>query len=187
MGFVVINEFIVGQLSNKCYLIVENKNAILIDAGLCYNQVKDYIEKNDINLLAVLLTHGHFDHAVDAYKFQNDGVPIYIHKNDADKLCSDFNLAKQFGFDFNNIIADVLLDDGVIHIENFCINVISTPGHSKGSCAYVYENHIFVGDTLFENGYGRYDLYDGDYNQLVQSVKKLQQYINKNYLLHYGH
>lgn len=183
----MIKEFIVGELYNKCYLIVKDKNAILIDAGLCYNQVKNYLKQNNIKLLAVLLTHGHFDHAVDAYKFQNEGIPIYIHKYDADKLYSDFNLAKQFGFDFNNIKPDVLLDEGEISIENFHINVILTPGHSKGSCAYIYENHVFVGDTLFENGYGRYDFYDGDYTQLIQSIKVLQNYVNKNYLLHYGH
>ena len=72
------------------------------------------------------MLNGHFDHAVDAYKFQNDGVPIYIHKKDADKLCTDWNLAKLFGFDFNNINADVLVDDGDIYIENFNISVIST-------------------------------------------------------------
>ena len=183
----MIKEFVVGRLRNRCYLIVKENNAILIDAGECYELVKDYLEKNNVKLLAVLLTHGHFDHAVDAYKFQNDGVPIYIHKKDADKLCTDWNLAKLFGFDFNNINADVLVDDGDIYIENFNISVISTPGHSKGSCSYIYENHIFVGDTLFENGYGRCDLYDSDFEQLKQSVKTLQKYYDKNYLLHYGH
>ena len=183
----MIKEFVVGKLANRCYLIIEENKAILIDAGDCYNQVNEYLKNNDLSLVAVLLTHGHFDHACSALKFQNDGVPIYIHKNDEDKLYTDNNLSYLLGVDFDYLKADYAISEGKLSIDMFEFDVISTPGHSKGSCAYIYKNHIFVGDTLFENGYGRYDLYDGDYYELMRSLQVLNHYKEKNYLFYYGH
>ena len=183
----MIKEFIVGQLANRCYLVIKEQKAILIDAGDCYNEVKTYLSNNNITLIAVLLTNGHFDHAWSAFKFQADGVPIYIHKEDSDKLYTNNNLANLFGFDFHNLKADFEISEGNLDIDIFHFKVINTPGHSKGSCSYICDNHIFVGDTLFENGYGRYDLYDGDYFALMHSINILNQYREKNYLFHYGH
>ena len=183
----MIKEFIGGQLANRCYLIVKDNKAVLVDAGDCYNEVKAYLSNNNITLIAVLLTHGHFDHACSAHKFQAEGIPIYIHKDDEDKLYTDNNLSYLLGVDFDYLKADYSILEGKLTIDKFEFNVISTPGHSKGSCAYVYGNHIFVGDTMFENGYGRYDLYDGDYNELMKSLSILQKYKQKNYLFYYGH
>lgn len=63
------------------------------------------------------------------------------------------------------------LDEGESNIEGFKFNVLHTPGHSPGSLTYVFEDFAVVGDTLFNNGIGRTDLYRGDYETLVDSIK----------------
>ena len=62
------------------------------------------------------------------------------------------------------------LDEGEYNIEGFEFNVLHT-GHSPGSLTYVFEDFAVVGDTLFNNGIGRTDLYRGDYETLVDSIK----------------
>lgn len=182
-----IKQFIVGNLNNRCYLIIKNNKAVLIDAGECFNEVLSYVNENNIKLCGVILTHGHFDHACTAKKFQELNIPIYIHKNDADKLYTDNNLGKQFDCKFENLYADYLIEEGSLKIDDFDFYILHTPGHSKGGISIVIENHIFVGDTIFENGYGRVDLYDGDFTELKESIRKLKKYKNEKYLFYYGH
>ncbi|RIO72054.1 MBL fold metallo-hydrolase, partial [Staphylococcus haemolyticus] len=79
---------------------------------------------------------------------------------------------KQYGMPL--ITSDVTpnqLDEGEYNIEGFKFNILHTPGHSPGSLTYVFEDFAVVGDTLFNNGIGRTDLYRGDYETLVDSIK----------------
>ena len=183
----MIKEFICGDMNNHCYLIIQNSKALLIDASYCYDDVNKYLKENNLKLVGIVLTHGHFDHASAAKKFQDDGIKIYIHKFDADKLYTENNLSKYFGYAFENLTPDFTFTEGELIIDNFKLEVLHTPGHSKGSVCFIYENHLFTGDTIFENGYGRVDLYDGDFSEIRQSIKKLMPYKKMGYLLHYGH
>ena len=163
----------------------ETGDTLVVDPSLPEEKL---IEKlKDKNVKYVLLTHGHFDHAATAKKFQDDGIKIYIHKYDADKLYTENNLAKHFGYTFENLVSDFTFTEGELIIDNFKLEVLHTPGHSKGSVCFIYKNHLFTGDTIFENGYGRVDLYDGDFFEIKQSIKKLMPYKKSGYLLHYGH
>lgn len=176
------------DFDTNCFLVVENNKALLIDTGFDIQEILTYLEDNKIQLLAVLLTHGHFDHVYNAKKFQELGFKIYIHSLDADKLNSDKNLGADFNVDLDHINADVLLEESNIKIDDFKVQVIHTPGHSKGSCCYIINDNFFTGDTIFEHGYGRTDFYDGSYKELRQSIRKIWTLKkNKNYAFFYGH
>ncbi len=176
-----------GELYENCYILSKNNSCIVVDPGYAYEQIMDYADKNNLQIIAVLLTHGHFDHSKGGFELQKLGIPVYIHKDDADKLYTKNNLSYMIGAHFDYYKADNLIDEGRLVIGDFSFDVIHTPGHSKGSVSYIYGNNIFCGDTLFENGYGRYDFYDGNYNEIITSVKKLLGYKKNGYKFFYGH
>lgn len=86
-------------------------------------------------------------------------------KNGADKF-------KQYGLPIiTSKVTPEKLNEGSTEIEGFKFNVLHTPGHLPGSLTYVFDEFAVVGDTLFNNGIGRTDLYKGDYETLVDSIQ----------------
>ncbi len=184
----MIYKLCLGDVQENCYIITNSKNqCVIIDAGEEFEKIKGFVDRNNLKICGILLTHGHFDHCASCKKFQDLGVKIYIHKDDADKLCTNNNLAYLFGRSFAKLNADVEFDEGELKVGEFDFKVIYTPGHSKGSVAFVYKNNIFVGDTIFYNGVGRTDFYDGSEEQLIKSIQKLKPYLNGDYKIFYGH
>lgn len=167
-----------GFLNTNCYILtnVENPNAIVIDPGGSFKEINRYLNDTGKTCGAVFLTHGHFDHILDAKKFQNDGAVVYIGEEDEDKLYTAKNLAVDMGFKNTDFYlkADKILKGGEeFNLFGFDISVIKTPGHSEGSLCYIIENCLFSGDTLFFESYGRTDFYDGDVLKMVSSLNKL--------------
>ncbi len=172
-----ISSLTLGLVDTNTYFIENDKAVILIDPS---GESEKIIKKlNQINkpLKAILLTHAHFDHigAVDDIVDRFD-VPVYMHeaefdflkdpvKNGADKF-------KQYGLPIiTSKVTSEKLNEGSTEIEGFNFNVLHTPGHSPGSLTYVFDEFAVVGDTLFNNGIGRTDLYKGDYETLVDSIQ----------------
>ncbi|EZY81559.1 MBL fold metallo-hydrolase [Staphylococcus aureus] len=172
-----ISSLTLGLVDTNTYFIENDKAVILIDPS---GESEKIIKKlNQINkpLKAILLTHAHFDHigAVDDIVDRFD-VPVYMHeaefdflkdpvKNGADKF-------KQYGLPIiTSKVTPEKLNEGSTEIEGFKFNVLYTPGHSPGSLTYVFDEFAVVGDTLFNNGIGRTDLYKGDYETLVDSIQ----------------
>ncbi|HCY3043157.1 TPA: MBL fold metallo-hydrolase [Staphylococcus aureus] len=172
-----ISSLTLGLVDTNTYFIENDKAVILIDPS---GESEKIIKKlNQINkpLKAILLTHAHFDHigAVDDIVDRFD-VPVYMHeaefdflkdpvKNGADKF-------KQYGLPIiTSKVTPEKLNEGSTETEGFKFNVLHTPGHSPGSLTYVFDEFAVVGDTLFNNGIGRTDLYKGDYETLVDSIQ----------------
>jgi len=188
----IIHKMALGQLQTNCYIIQTDKNnAIIIDAGANPNQVMDFIKTNKLNVLALMLTHGHYDHTGAIAQLKKlTNANIYIHKDDAEML-EDARKGLAIHFmdesEYVPIKADVLMYDGAkFEFDEVSIEVIHTPGHSKGSCVFVVDEYMFSGDTLFENSIGRTDLYGGNMNQMKSSLKKLAL-IEEDLLILPGH
>ena len=173
------------------YIVINDKNdCIIIDPGSDFESIIYEINKNNLNVLGVLITHGHFDHIYSCKKLQLCGYKIYISSEDADK-CEDLDLslANSCNVKIETFIPDVKIDknDSLLIIGDFKIKVLLTPGHSRGGLSYIIENHLFSGDTLFEHGYGRYDFYDGNYRELINSLETLFGFVENGHVLHPGH
>ena len=182
-----VESFITSPIGTNTYLVSENGRGILIDVGSDGEDIYLYALKEGITLEAVLLTHGHFDHANGCAELQQKGIKIYIHEADAEKLYTYKGMAAFAGVKLNAFKADEFVEDGeTLSLMGKKINVLHTPGHSKGSVCYVIDDSVFCGDTLFCGSYGRYDFYDGDLNELKNSAKKIFS-LNGDYKLYPGH
>ncbi|WP_102346739.1 MBL fold metallo-hydrolase [Bacillus sp. Marseille-P3661] len=167
-----------GALQTNAYIIEnENKECIIIDPGSEAKRFIRKIEEKELNPLAVLLTHAHFDHigAVDDVR-DKWNIPVYIHEKEQDWLTEpSLNGSKHFGL--KEVIkarsADhLIVKEETLVLGTFSFKVFETPGHSPGSVSYYLENEsvVFSGDALFARSIGRTDLRGGSHKQLIESI-----------------
>ena len=164
----------VGPIGTNCYLLEDEKAhvAAVIDPGDEAGRILQVIRDDGVDVKYILLTHGHYDHTT-AVPELHQALPqaeIYIHKADANGAGSRlFPLAGQ--------IPDLkFYDEGdALTLGELTIQVLHTPGHSKGSVTLKVADVLFCGDTLFAGSCGRTDLAGGSYEEIMVSLKKLGQ------------
>jgi hydroxyacylglutathione hydrolase len=125
----------------------------------------------------IVCTHGHIDHVAGAAELQAaTAAPLQIHAEDAPWLEALPRQAEQFGFDGARPPAvDHFHTDGeTFRLGKHPVQVIHTPGHSRGSCCLWFpdDRALFCGDTLFAASVGRTDLPGGDFGQLERSIRE---------------
>ena len=185
-----IHTFFPKSFGSNCYILISGGHAAVIDPSIDTHEITTYLKNNQAALDKIILTHGHFDHieSIDSLR-ETVSVPVYIHKDDNEMLTDGFKNAHALFFGVNRHwnSADILLSDGdEITIGAGKLKVISTPGHSKGSICLLGDGFMITGDTLFANGYGRYDLHGGDADALSNSLSLLRKF-NKDLTIYPGH
>ncbi len=160
------------------YLAVneDSKEAVLVDAGINAEAVLEHLEKNDLKLAAILLTHGHPDHLISLNEIaQATGAPSYMHPEDAQLLeYIPPMLLNMMGLDKLDLPEELLpLEDGQeLELAGMKFEVLYTPGHSGGSVCFLVGDVLFAGDLVFRGSIGRTDFPGGSMETLLQSVKE---------------
>ena len=176
MGKLVIQSFAVMPFDENCYVVSdETGEGVVIDPGGMAKEILAYIREAKLSIKAVLDTHGHCDHigANDAIRDATE-APLYIHKEDAAML-SDMrlNLSAFMGFKAFSRPSEHLLSEGdKISFGQSELEVIHTPGHTKGGVCFVGDGVAFTGDTLFAGSIGRSDFPGGSEVELIGNIKK---------------
>ncbi len=193
MGNIEINQYVVGLMCTNCYIVInkDTKEALVIDPGEKSEFLIDKLKKDGVKPVAVLVTHGHFDHINGAEAFvEAFGIQIYIHEDDRETL-SDIEMnASNWVNRQKAYHADVFLkDEQELDLAGIHIRVLHTPGHTPGGCCYYlpYENVVFTGDSLFCQSVGRTDFKKSSHSDLVRSVKAKLLTLPEQTIVYPGH
>lgn len=193
MGKLELQQCVLGPVYTNCY-IAKNKEtgeALIIDPADSPSKIELKVNAMGARPVAVLLTHGHFDHimGVEAVR-EKYQIPVYACRQEEEMLREpSVNMTDQMGKSCS-IRPDVFLDDlQVFEAAGFSIQMIHTPGHTKGSCCYYLkeEGVLLSGDTLFCGSVGRTDFPGGSASQIRNSLHRLLAALPDDTSVYPGH
>ena len=167
-----------GMLQANTYLVCDETSRLgfIVDLGGYSKELKNIIEKNDIQIQYIVLTHGHGDHIGGVQEHLKDFPDAKVVCSRAEEkmlLDPELNEAHHFGPEKVSFKPDILVDDGdTLTVGNMTMKFIMTPGHTEGGMCILIDDVLFSGDTLFCRSIGRTDLAGGDFRTIMESIKK---------------
>lgn len=185
-----------GDFMTNCYTVYNavTRDAVLIDPACNARFLNNILVNEQLNCVAILLTHGHYDHIgalPELMELVGHKVPIYASAEEEDVLNDPRkNLSTMLSGQMVTIKPDILLqDDQEIELLDTKLRCFLVPGHTKGGmCYYFAENGIlFSGDTLFARSIGRSDFPTGDGIKLVKSIKEKLMTLPDETIVYPGH
>lgn len=189
-----IKTYVLGMVSTNCYLIYNNetKEAVVADPADRADYIRSKCLELDVTPVAILLTHGHFDHIMAAEELRRAyGCKLYAGREE-EKLLLDprLNASVSMGGKQTSLRIDVQLQDGdVLDLIGFSWKVIATPGHTSGSvCYYIRSEDVLIsGDTLFAESLGRTDLPTGSSSAIIRSISEKLLVLPEDTMVYPGH
>jgi hydroxyacylglutathione hydrolase len=182
-----------GIASTNCYLVIDepSKQCVLFDApDHTIAPLLDHIDAEQLDLIGLWLTHGHFDHIAD-HAIVRERFPtaqVLLHKLDEPKLLRPGVQSRLFQLPFTIPpgTIDRFIDEGdSLAIGSLRLTVLHTPGHAPGHVCYhlPYERVLIGGDLIIGGAVGRTDLPDSDESMLIESVRRVMQLPDETTLL----
>ena len=156
-----------GSIGTNCYLLYnpDTLAAVVVDPGDDGTLAAARIRALGLRVQAILLTHGHFDHASDTGPILALGkAPIYLHP-------ADRSLPTWLTHGLPDTLP--LADGDVLSFAGAELRVLHTPGHTPGSVCFLCGELLLCGDTLFAGSCGRVDLPGGSMEQMAASLRRL--------------
>ena len=170
--------FVTGIISTNCYVVSneETKEAVIVDPAAYPNKLKSYIQENELQVKAILLTHGHFDHIMGIDGVLEDyQVPVYVHEDEAELITDPIlNESNTYTNGYTYDKAEYIREGQILKLIGYEFQVIHTPGHTSGGVSYYVasENVLFSGDTLFHGSVGRTDFKTSSMSALIHSIRE---------------
>lgn len=181
----------------NCYIAYDNRDGVfnecaVIDPGANAERIFKTAENNGLKIGKIILTHAHFDHIMAVNELAAlCSAPVIVHKADFQALFepslnfSILGTGKSYSVE-KGITVTTVSDSDIIRVGNSAFSVISTPGHTPGSCCFECDDIIITGDTLFAGNIGRTDFPGGNICEMKKSLARLSD-LPKNYTLYPGH
>ncbi|MCR8709926.1 MBL fold metallo-hydrolase [Aliarcobacter butzleri] len=169
-----------GDYQTNCYIVTIDNKDIIIDPGV---GALSWIEANTKNPIAVLNTHGHFDHVwSNQIVKETFDIKLYTPKDDSFMLTlNPYNMGMPPSY------ADILVNpDEEIELEGIKVKFHHFPGHTPGCSVIEIENSLFSGDFIFKGTIGRFDFPNSDAKLMKQSINKILTWKN-NFHVYPGH
>jgi glyoxylase-like metal-dependent hydrolase (beta-lactamase superfamily II) len=168
-----------GPYQTNCYIVTIENKSLIIDPGVDATQ---WVIAHAKNPVAILNTHGHFDHVWSNASLQNTlNIPLYTPKDDLFMLTED-----PFGQGTPPSCADYGVEEGSYTIEGIEVTFRHFAGHTPGCSVIEIGDVWFSGDFLFEKSIGRWDFPASNGYDMIESLKRVAT-IKENFTLYPGH
>lgn len=155
-----IDKLILNPLDNNTYFIINNNEVIVVDPAEDTIKIQEYLDKNNLKVCAIFITHYHYDH-IGSLEYLKEKYKVKVYDY------TTIGSFKEIGLKFK---------------------VIPTKGHSMDSVSFYFEKtkDLFVGDFVFYESIGRMDLEGGSEEEMYYSLNELKK-IDKDTKLYPGH
>ena len=193
MKEITVKNLVLGMLGTNCWFLrnPETGELLIADPADSPEQIIQQAATMEGIPVAILLTHGHYDHMLAAEAVSKRfGIPVYAHEAEQEVLRdAQKNLSAAWSSPYTMEADRTVKEGDVLTLAGYEIRVMHTPGHTKGSvCYYLPEAGVLLsGDTLFCESYGRYDFPTSSGRDLVASVKRLLRELPENVKVYPGH
>ncbi len=169
-----------GDYQTNCYIAKTEYGDIIIDPGM---GATEWVMENTTKPLAILNTHGHFDHVWSNAELQKRlNIPLYAPKGDAMML-----LESKWFSDLPPSTPDIAVEgDGEFNIGGVVVKFHHFPGHSPGCSMIEIDGVVFSGDFIFEGSIGRYDFPYSNSEDMKNSLIKFSTW-SDDFPLYPGH
>lgn len=181
----IVKTILTDMYDENCHLFADEttKECGIVDPGLGANKIADTIDSLGFVPKYIILTHAHMDHVGSVVELSKKyNIPFYVSKVDEEYMEKDDfvygNLPKASGY---------LKEGDTLTMGNHIVNVIETPGHTKGGLCFLVEDKLFTGDTLFRGSVGRTDFIGGSSSELLRSIKNKLFTLDENIEVYSGH
>jgi glyoxylase-like metal-dependent hydrolase (beta-lactamase superfamily II) len=174
----------------------QSREAAVIDPGMSNEveelEIKSFIEENSLDIKYLINTHCHIDHILGCRFVKEKYNPVYyIPEKDLPLYDNADKQAEMFGVTMGKLpkIDRYLTEDERIILGSESFSNLFTPGHTPGEFSLYFDESQFciTGDVLFREGIGRTDIYGGDYNTLIKSIKTKLFSLPDDIIIYPGH
>lgn len=193
-----LHKFTFNPFQENTYLVwdEETKESMIVDPG-CSNELEEkeivtFLTDNSLNVKYLINTHCHIDHVLgNKFIKEKYSCKFYAPELDIPLLENVVEQAKMFGIKIkpSPLPDEYITEELKLQIGNSEMNFLFTPGHTPGEYCIIFDNEkiCISGDVLFLEGIGRTDLWGGDYETLLQSIRNKLFTLNDEYLVYPGH
>ncbi len=164
---------------SNMYLVSSGSESAVIDPSVDVAKICDRLERSNLTLRYIILTHAHFDHisGIDSWVEKFPSANVVVGMGDRNMLSDSYlNCYRTFlGVNKGYYGECITVADGnILLLGEEKLTVIETPGHTPGSISLLGQDCVFVGDTVFQGGgVGRCDLPGGNFYLLRESINRL--------------
>jgi hydroxyacylglutathione hydrolase len=179
---IFLKRFVFNELGVNSFILHDSTlQCAIVDPGCNtedqVQQITSYVNENQLKVVNIILTHGHFDHVLGLHKLKElFNCPIIMHRDDLNQVEHIDKYAGIFGFHVPKApLPDKFIGDGEIFKFGVSqLEIIHVPGHSPGSICLYSRNDGFIicGDVIFFGSIGRTDLPGGNHKLLIRGIKE---------------
>ena len=188
-----VQQLPLGSIGTNCYLVrsdVAAREAAVVDPGASAAEIRLALAASGATCAAILLTHSHYDHiGALAELAEGTGAPVWLPEGELDVFRRPNDFFGNLGVTIRGYEGESTLLSGgeTIEAAGISLDVTSVPGHSPGHVAFYADGCLFSGDVLFAGSVGRTDLPFGDWDTLLDSIRRLADAYPAETIVYPGH
>ena len=170
-----LEAFADNPFATNCWLLAleGQEEAVVIDPGFSPDRVRALLTESGKRPVAVLATHGHYDHVGAVAELCGTELPFFIHKDDEQAMVDPV----AWGSGMPVPIATprdmrTFTEGDVLELAGLSLEVMHTPGHTPGSSCFKVDGLLFSGDLVFRGAIGRYDFPNASAEDMWASLRR---------------